>query len=576
MPSFGIHIKVMDEVHERLKQSQSSQDNKLADILSNNPEMKTLGAIGPDLFYYLGFQKKVVSTLGNVYSDLNKIPAFLSEAGNLANDFGLPNFGNLVKQLAETAQITLGTLEGTLTASIITLNDLITGSPIFPISALQKEEPETKWNWGDLLHDRRSGIFARMISQKSKLSNNESWLSYSLGYKSHLMTDLVGHPYVNQVVGGPARGWNMRHTLAEKFMDAKVFDTRNEDINTCRIDRRFRSLNSGNLKSLTKMLEEQLKSLIVSSSGLPYTLPKAADAGDIEDAFTNMVDLFGYITNDLYVHPPTRPNIVIPPLPGQYGSITNAIGSLRPPSGGHLSLADILKLLLYALLLLPAILTDIARAAADIIAGVISYPMRALLYLLQSLLYKLYRSVRWYLVLAGVAFPCRDELNSELGRQFITCRNADDGYPRRPKQINSWTERLNAFGRTLTFKATDEIYLYYPSMQPPEHPTRLSSVYPSGIDPEYFINQLQIDQTFLQNWKSITKPTDLRNIVRWPPQSPSVSDGFGNAVDLTILYNQDESFFDNINLDSDRGYGYNQWTCDGGIINGTLINERFL
>jgi Zinc dependent phospholipase C len=576
MPSFGIHIIVMDEVHERLKQSKSLQDNKLADLISNNPEMKTLGAIGPDLFYYLDFEKKIISSLGNIYSDVNKIPAFLSDAGSLANDFGLPNFGNLVKQLAETAQIVLGTLEGSLTASLISLNDLISGSPSFPISQIQKEEPETKWNWGDLLHDRRSGIFARMINQKSSQTNNQSWLSYSLGYKSHLMTDLVGHPYVNQVVGGPARGWNMRHTIAEKFMDAKAFYRRNRDINISKIDSRMRSLNNTDLKNLTRMLEEQLKSLIVSSSGMPYSLPKAPEADDIEDAYNSMVDIFGYITNDLYVHPPTRPNIVIPPLPGQYGSITNAIGSLRPPSGGHLSLADILKLLLYALLLLPSILADIAKAAADILLGVITYPMRALLYLLESFLYKIYRSIRWYLVLAGVAFPCLDELNSDLGRQFITCPNPDERYPRHPKIISTWTERLNALNRILEFKATDEIYLYYPSMQPPEFPTHLSSVYPSGIDPEYFINQLQIDQTFFKNWKSITKPDDLKNIVHWPSQPPAKKGGFGNAVDLTLFYNQNESFFDNINLDSDRGYGFNQWACDGGIINGTIITERFL
>ena len=37
------------------------------------------------------------------------------------------------------------------------------------------------------------------------ITGNPNLIAYSLGYTTHYVTDVVGHPFVNQVVGGPWR-----------------------------------------------------------------------------------------------------------------------------------------------------------------------------------------------------------------------------------------------------------------------------------------------------------------------------------------------------------------------------------
>jgi hypothetical protein len=48
--------------------------------------------------------------------------------------------------------------------------------------------------------------------------------AYALGYLTHYVTDVVAHPYVNQVVEGPFRLHWQRHHLVEFFIDAYVWD----------------------------------------------------------------------------------------------------------------------------------------------------------------------------------------------------------------------------------------------------------------------------------------------------------------------------------------------------------------
>jgi hypothetical protein len=54
------------------------------------------------------------------------------------------------------------------------------------------------------------------------------------------------------------------------------------------------------------------------------------------------------------------------------------------------------------------------------------------------------------------------------------------------------------------------------------------------------------------------------------------SGGVGNAVDLSVFLLEQPDMAEKINLDSDRGYGYRQWSCDGGIPAGNIVSERFI
>ncbi|HEX6749467.1 MAG TPA: zinc dependent phospholipase C family protein [Longimicrobium sp.] len=579
MPSLGIHYLVLDEFVTRLRHSSDPMERALANHMEANPAMASLGAIGPDVFYYMDSPAGIVASIADVFDVLNQVGGILDSAADLSGKIGFPNAANLLKQLGETAKLKIANLEARLEAAVININDLVTGHYIMGHSAIQENEPETKWKWGDLVHDRVSGVLARSIGNRARNSGNSAWIAFATGYVTHLATDFTGHPYVNQCVGGPARGYLMRHTVAEKFMDAKVFSDRGQDINTSKLHRRTEPLlHTTQLDNLCQMLSAELAALAPFASTHGYSLPPTPTQNQIRDAVENMNSLFRLVTEQSIVPPPIAPSIAIPPLPGQYGSITNAIGGLFPPSGSPRSLTDWLKLLLALLVSLPALLVDIARFFADLAAGVVLYPLEAALYLLQSILYRSYRITRWFLVVSGVAFPLRDEINSSIGRQFITCRHPSGGddYPRVPHAVRSWRARFQAVGRLLEFEATDLDYLHYPTGEL-ERPIVEPSPYRQGVTPDYFISELQPDHSYVSQWTSVSTPTDLSKLPRVVPKAsdPQVA-GFGNAIEFSLMYIHMPSMFDNINLDSDRGYAYKQWRCDGGIGTGDLVNERFL
>ena len=76
--------------------------------------------------------------------------------------------------------------------------------------------------WADFLHYIRSGQFVLNLIKLS--AGNDNLRAYALGYLTHYVTDVVGHPYVNQVVGAPWRLAWQRHHLVENFIDTYVWD----------------------------------------------------------------------------------------------------------------------------------------------------------------------------------------------------------------------------------------------------------------------------------------------------------------------------------------------------------------
>jgi Zinc dependent phospholipase C len=571
MPSLGIHLLVAEQAFGTLSMSPDNDVKSLQPIVKYFPEMAALGAIGPDLLYYIGEGPKISAAVIDVFHFLNQITGILGEVANVANQFGFPNVRNRVQQLADIAALAIGTAQSGLLAAAVTVNEVVTGSHLFNPSAAQKGQPETDWNWGDLLHDRISGTFANTLLKQARTSSNYPQMAYATGYMTHLATDFVGHAYVNTVVGGPARGWNMRHTLAEKFMDASVFWRAGRDINSSKLHERFSSLSgSPQLGGLKTTLSAMIGDLSRDTS-LPFKLPSPCSSDEIGTAFDSMCSLFRLVTEDGFVPPPKGPGIAIPPIPGQYGSLTNSVLNIPPP-GRPRTISDWLKWLLAFLLLAPAILADMVRFVGDAAVGIITYPLAAAAYVFQCYLYSVYRSVRWFLVISGVLFPCTDELTNPLGLQFAESRgHNDDSYPHIPPDINKWIERLQA----ITFTANNYDYLNYPRT-PGEHPSTIVSPYPKGTTPEFFMFELKRDDQFIQSWRAVPTPAALRTLVSSISLTPPYRGGFGNAVDLSVYFLGNPDVVKMINLDSDRGYAYRQWTCSGGIPTGNITGEKFI
>ena len=133
-----------------------------------------------------------------------------------------PISGDRVHQIAQSAEANLMTAEALLTSSVVDIHNLISRTFVTP-SPIQDDKPEIKWEWGDLLHWRTTGRFTRTISEIARKNNNPQWLAYACGYKTHVATDFVGHPYVNQVAGGPGLFLGNKTPSGGKFYGCLCF-----------------------------------------------------------------------------------------------------------------------------------------------------------------------------------------------------------------------------------------------------------------------------------------------------------------------------------------------------------------
>jgi hypothetical protein len=229
MPTSATHITVV----ERVAASNATMTALLGDPFAApgtaaeiQMRFAKLGAVGPDIFY----------AMADYGGDLQDLENFLIKVAGTFDCIGelMGQVGRFVSGLE--SQITLGVSDSIhQTFNLITaaLNEgvlaLIVGPagmnfwPVFE-AARQKDRPREQWYWADYLHYIKSGKYTKALIEAGRASGNPNFLAYAYGYLTHYVTDVVGHPYVNQVVQGPWRDYWQRHHLVENFMDAYVWD----------------------------------------------------------------------------------------------------------------------------------------------------------------------------------------------------------------------------------------------------------------------------------------------------------------------------------------------------------------
>lgn len=200
----------------------------------------SLGAVGPDLFYFLADFRQPVQDLEDVIVMLMANFAAIEQAADEI----------------DKVQSELAKAEAVLTCGISTIKDQLFGDGIATVTQLlagnltsllgklaidagfnpasllepprQKDQPRSKWFWADYLHYVHTGDFTATLLQKSRLDpkykDHPHLFAYALGYFTHYVADTVGHPYVNQIVQAPYRLYWQRHALVENFIDAYVWD----------------------------------------------------------------------------------------------------------------------------------------------------------------------------------------------------------------------------------------------------------------------------------------------------------------------------------------------------------------
>jgi hypothetical protein len=213
---------------------------ELAQIARDHPSYYALGAIGPDLFFFLpdfraicilGQRVQIANPIIRVVESLDDFYAWLDGwiLSRLERNFG-PFWENMQEALSritgDLSTVVRDVLGGlvSICSNVIT-NVVSQGHDWFGLFnlGLNKGYDNQDFFWSDMLHYRRTSRYARALWLRAERLNSDALRAYALGYMTHLGADTTGHAFVNEKSGGPYRLHWQRHHLVENHMDARTY-----------------------------------------------------------------------------------------------------------------------------------------------------------------------------------------------------------------------------------------------------------------------------------------------------------------------------------------------------------------
>lgn len=228
--------------------------NGVARALRNNRNAMTYGAMGPDPFFFNlndlttdGIASKLVELwdfVGHISYKLDQVfqpvqDVMVDVKGEMnkgvdtltANSPLARRAKNLLNRLSEIGRLFSNVMRGFVKKTVLDTTDPF-GFYVSPYQTCVDDHEE--WWWFDTLHSRQTGEFATQLLDIARGNTagmdggrrtRDQLLSYAVGYLSHFAADVVGHAYVNTMVGGPYRlNQAQRHTTQEKIMDVYAYD----------------------------------------------------------------------------------------------------------------------------------------------------------------------------------------------------------------------------------------------------------------------------------------------------------------------------------------------------------------
>ena len=463
---------------ERINPTWSGQNvMQLGQLMGDKRNYANLGAIGPDLFFFLpDFRDKdgiqissvlvtVLNFLEDLYSALDPyITKYEQYLGPISEDQA-EEMSRLTGGLNEV----VGDITGDLSSILITaLEDFVTSQKdwweYFSLG-LDQGFDEQSYLWSDMLHYRETGTFARTILKNAIASGDDGAKAYALGYITHVATDVTGHAFVNSISGGPFRLHWQRHHLVENHMDAfwylndslspKMGDNYPQLTESALyFDIAFDGDTNGVVSRPTYPTGGTLrdnwtrKRLLDIDSEMPDPLPDVLLKSIIEvfykrgdahpkilrdndgqpspDLIKQAYDLFyrylKLVTVDGFGHEPPPPPDVFPNL--DFPTFSEPSGDDPPGGSGGGSngdgdfwddLLDFILSVVQAIAYAVEVAVYLATLPWAIAADLVTYPFRlALYYALELPLFHMLKDFRAVLVMTGYMLPMDDEIASTL------------------------------------------------------------------------------------------------------------------------------------------------------------------
>lgn len=483
MPGPFIHISAMRNAALRLGRYHPPASERinpewtganlgeLSALVKAHPNYANLGAIGPDIFFFLpdfrdfhGFSISsvlvtVLNFLEGVYSAVDPYISKWEHYLGPINEDTAEEMSRLTGGLSEV----VGDITGELSSILVTaLEDFVTGQrdwwEFFSLG-LNVGFDEQAYFWSDMLHYRDTGQFARAIWKYAEAAKSDPARAYAVGYTTHVATDVTGHAFVNSISGGPFRLHWQRHHLVENHMDAFWYL---KDPTGPRSGNNYPQLTESALYFDIAFDEEtgasvprpnyptggtlrenwQRKRLLDVDSAMPDPLPDILmqsmidifyqggphpkilqdnDGRPSADLIREAYDLFFHylklVTVDGFSHEPPDPPDLFPNL--EFPAISDPAGDAPPGDsgggGGDGSFWDDLLSFILSIVQVIAYLVEVAVYLATVpwalLADIITYPFRlGLYYALELPLFYMLKSFRGVLVMTGYMLPMDDEI----------------------------------------------------------------------------------------------------------------------------------------------------------------------
>lgn len=244
-----------------------------ADAMNKWPKFTAVGAIGPDLFFFLQDYNNIAIPCDEIMLAMSLL-YYLDDQGRLDNPYDglllilaevsdtwasilrfiikldqiwqkflqvwnatigaiLDKAGQVIDDLTGGLFSTLGDAFSELKNALLTLaeEELLTEGDIFEWFSLKMRNGynEQAFLWSDMTHYRRtSAVPARLLENARTMLQNdnaltrehgEQLLAFALGWVCHVGTDVIEHSFVNEQCGGPFRTHWQRHHLIENHID---------------------------------------------------------------------------------------------------------------------------------------------------------------------------------------------------------------------------------------------------------------------------------------------------------------------------------------------------------------------
>lgn len=603
MPGIATHILMSDLAADALTEP---GDGELQDLIRQNPEMYHLGAVGPDLAFFApdfgDTAVALVRTVAELYDD------FVGPIVELYEKYVEP-----VVDVLETIDAAVDTVLDPLTCGLVgdvkgDVDEVIErigvivqqglGSiAVKTVNVFDKMTPPIQdgktiesWFWFDTLHNRRTGRFLKEMWDRA---DTDAQKAYVLGYSSHYAGDLIGHQFVNTVVGSPARARLQRHHFAENMIDTRIFDVvRDIEVSDTKmhlalphgasveeepsllllVDR----LNDmppdmrGTFTMISEAMEAAfedaphperiaaeylqpedlnvafwllLASMRASTSAfIPSPAPPSLDA--LSEALDAVNELLKTATN------PPKPSISLPDACLALWS-SDCDVSLQSLEDWADSMTDALRYLSEVAAWAGQIIKDLFDVMACTVTAPIKIGLEAGFFLLHSALHAALDRVREVMVQAAILYPTREFVRSHpVAQSFLTITREQLGesrggvYPHRAAPSNAGFQR---------YPQTDT-----------EQPATHASSFAMGTRVESIVADFPVSTSHLTAFAAADTPDENRALAEQLAGEP-----LGSVVPFTAMLQRQifaglADTIPDFNLDADRGWGHRNWVIAPG------------